>query len=243
MKDRPVYNRILLELSGEMMGSDGKAIDMQVLNSLTSQLIEIRDCGLQIAIVIGAGNIWRGAGKQSTMSRNRSHMIGMLATVVNAMALQSTLENSGVPAVVLSAIKLEPVLEVEYIEPFLTKNAINYLQEDRIVIFGGGTGNPYFTTDTASALRALQIDADALLKATKVDGVYTSDPVLDPNAKRFDTLTCEQALKMGLKVMDASAFSLCKDNNMPIVVFSLKPEGNIKRIVFGEKIGTILTPS
>ena len=243
MKDRPVYNRILLELSGEMMGSDGKAIDMQVLNSLTSQLIEIRDCGLQIAIVIGAGNIWRGAGKQSTMSRNRSHMIGMLATVVNAMALQSTLENSGVPAVVLSAIKLEPVLEVEYIEPFLTKNAINYLQEDRIVIFGGGTGNPYFTTDTASALRALQIDADALLKATKVDGVYTSDPVLDPNAKRFDTLTCEQALKMGLKVMDASAFSLCKDNNMPIVVFSLNPEGNIKRIVFGEKIGTILTPS
>jgi len=216
---------------------------MQVLNSLTSQLSEIRDCGLQIAIVIGAGNIWRGAGKQSTMSRNRSHMIGMLATVVNAMALQSTLENSGVPAVVLSAIKLEPVLEVEYIEPFLTKNAINYLQEDRIVIFGGGTGNPYFTTDTASALRALQIDADALLKATKVDGVYTSDPVLDPNAKRFDTLTCEQALKMGLKVMDASAFSLCKDNNMPIVVFSLKPEGNIKRIVFGEKIGTILTPS
>ena len=243
MKDRPVYNRVLLELSGEMMGSDGKAIDMQVLNSLTSQLSELKDCGLQIAIVIGAGNIWRGAGKQSTMSRNKADMIGMMGTVVNAMALQSTLENSGVPSVVLSAIRFEPVLEIEYIEPFVTKNAIRHLQESKIVIFGGGTGNPYFTTDTASALRALQINADALLKATKVDGVYTSDPILDPNAKKYDTLTCEQALKMSLKVMDASAFSLCKDNNMPIVVFSLNPEGNIKKIVFGEKIGTILTPS
>jgi len=243
MKDRPVYNRVLLELSGEMMGSDGKAIDMQVLNSLTSQLSELKDCGLQIAIVIGAGNIWRGAGKQSTMSRNKADMIGMMGTVVNAMALQSTFENSGIPSVVLSAIRFEPVLEIEYIEPFVTKNAIRHLQESKIVIFGGGTGNPYFTTDTASALRALQINADVLLKATKVDGVYTSDPILDPNAKKFDTLTCEQALKMGLKVMDASAFSLCKDNNMPIVVFSLNPEGNIKKIVLGEKIGTILTPS
>jgi uridylate kinase len=243
MRDRPVYNRVLLELSGEMMGADGEAIDMRMLNSLASQLSELKECGLQIAVVIGAGNIWRGAGKQSTMSRNRADMIGMLATVVNAMALQSTLENSGVPAIVLSAIKFEPVIEAEYIEPFVTKNAINHLQEGKIVIFGGGTGNPYFTTDTASALRALQIGADALLKATKVDGVYTSDPAIDSSAKRFDSLTCEQALKMGLKVMDAAAFSLCKENNMPIVVFSLNPEGNVKRIVFGERIGTIVTPS
>jgi uridylate kinase len=243
MKEQPVYSRILLELSGEMMGSNGKAIDMQMLNSLASQLSELRDFGLQIAIVIGAGNIWRGAGKQSTMSRHRADMIGMLATVVNAIALQSTLENHGVPASVLSAIKFEPILEVEYIEPFVTSQAVKHLQEGRIVIFGGGTGNPYFTTDTASALRALQIEADILLKATKVDGVYSSDPKTDVDAKRFDSLTCEQALKMGLKVMDAAAFSLCKDNNMPIMVFSLIPEGNIKRIVFGENIGTIVTPS
>ena len=243
MKEHPIYKRILLELSGEMMGSDDQTIDPAVLQSLTSQISELKDCGLQIAIVIGAGNIWRGAGKQSSMCRNRADMIGMLATVVNAMALQSALESCGVPAVVLSAIKFEPVLEVEYVEPFVARNAINYLEEGRIIIFGGGTGNPFFTTDTASALRALQIEADVVLKATKVDGVYSSDPMKDPDAKKFDTLTCEQALKMGIRVMDAAAFSLCKDNNMPIVVFGLNPEGSIKKIVFGEKIGTIVTPS
>jgi uridylate kinase len=243
MRDQPVYNRVLLELSGEMMGGDGKAIDAKTLNSLSSQLSEIRNHGVQIAIVIGAGNIWRGAGKQSTMKRAKADMIGMLATVVNAMALQSALENSGVPARVLSAIKFEPVTEVEYVEPYVGKKAIDYLQSGEIVIFGGGTGNPYFTTDTASALRALQIGADVLLKATKVDGVYTSDPMLDPNAKKFSTLSSEQALKMGLKVMDASAFSLCNDNNLPILVFALIPEGNIKRAILGEDIGTVLTPS
>jgi len=243
MEEKPIYRRILLELSGEMMGSDGKAIDPKTLESLSSQLGELKDHGLQIAIVIGAGNIWRGAGKQSSMNRNRADMIGMLSTVVNAIALQSALENHGVSASVFSAIKFEPVLEVEDIEPFVTSRAIGSLQDGKIVIFGGGTGNPYFTTDTASALRALQIDADILLKATKVDGVYSSDPKIDPDAKKFDSLTCDQALKMGLKVMDASAFSLCKDNNLPIMVFSLMPEGNIKRIVFGENIGTIVTPS
>lgn len=243
MNEKPIYKRVLLELSGEMMGSDGKAIDIQTLNSLASQLNELRNCGLEIAIVIGAGNIWRGAGKQNSMSRHRADMIGMLSTVVNAIALQSAIENLGVPASVFSAIKFEPILEVEYIEPFVASKVISHLQEGRIVIFGGGTGNPYFTTDTASALRALQINAEILLKATKVDGVYSSDPMTDPNAKRFDSLTCDQALKMGLRVMDASAFSLCKDNNMPIMVFSLMPEGNIKRIVFGENIGTVVTPS
>ncbi|MGB9597622.1 MAG: UMP kinase [Candidatus Poribacteria bacterium] len=242
MKESPIYKRILLELSGEMMGTDGKTIDPNVLHSLTSQIKEIRDLGVQIAIVIGAGNIWRGAGKQSSMSRHKADMIGMLATVVNAMALHGALESVKIPSVLMSAIKFEPVMEIEYIEPFVAKNAINYLEEGKVIIFGAGTGNPFFTTDTASALRALQIEADVLLKATKVDGVYSSDPISDPNAKKFDTMTCDQALKMGIKVMDASAFSLCKDNNMQIVVFSLYPEGNIKKIVFGEKIGTIVTP-
>ena len=243
MEAKPIYNRILLELSGEMMGSSGKTIDIQMLESLSSQLGELRNCGLQIAIVIGAGNIWRGAGKQSSMSRHRADMIGMLGTVVNAIALQSALLNHDIPASVFSAIKFEPILEVEYIEPFVTGNVVKHLQDGRIVIFGGGTGNPYFTTDTASALRALQIDADILLKATKVDGVYSSDPMTDKNAKKFDSLTCDEALKMGLKVMDAAAFSLCKENDLPIMVFSLMPEGNIKRIVFGESIGTIVIPS
>jgi len=242
MKDQPVYNRVLLELSGEMMGSSEKAIDMVVLGSLASQLGEIRSCGVQIAVVIGAGNIWRGAGKQNGMSRPQADMIGMLGTVVNALALQGVLENSGIPACVLSAIQFEPAVEIEYVEPYTGKHAINYLQEDRIVIFGGGTGNPFFTTDTAAALRALQIKADVLLKATKVDGVYSADPVEKPEAKKFDKLSLEKALQMGLGVMDAAAFSLCKNNDLPVIVFALTPEGNIKKAVFGEEIGTILTP-
>lgn len=242
MENRPVYKRILLELSGEMMGKSGNTIDPDVLHSLTLQIKEIRDLGLQIAIVIGAGNIWRGAGKQSSMSRHKADMIGMLATVVNAMALQGALESFGVQSVLLSAIKFEPVMETEYVEPFVAKNAISYLNEGKVVLFGAGTGNPFFTTDTASALRALQIEADVLLKATKVDGIYSSDPFSDPNAKKFDTISCDQALKMDIRVMDAAAFSLCKDNNMPIIVFSLYPEGNIKKIVFGENIGTLVTP-
>jgi len=242
MKDQPAYRRVLLELSGEMIGSDEEAIDLKMLNSLASQLCEIRDCGVQIAIVIGAGNIWRGAEKQATISRPKADMIGMLATVVNAMALRDVLDNFGAPACVLSAIKFEPVVEVEYIEPYVGKSAVDHLQKGEIVIFGGGTGNPYFTTDTAAALRALQIGADILLKATKVDGVYSSDPLDNPDARKFHSLSSTQALQMGLKVMDASAFSLCRDNNLPIVVFALAPEGNIKRVIFGEQIGTMLTP-
>lgn len=240
MKDQPVYNRILLELSGEMMGGSGKAIDAAALDSLASQLGEIRSCGTQIAVVIGAGNIWRGAGK--SMSRPKADMIGMLGTVVNALALQGALESAGIPAHVLSAIQFEPEVEVEYMGPYVGKHAVNYLQEDKIVVFGGGSGNPFFTTDTAAALRALQIGADALLKATKVDGVYSADPVKNPDAKRYQRLSLEKAIQLGLKVMDAAAFSLCKDNELPIVVFSLIPEGNIKKIVFGDDIGTTLTP-
>lgn len=241
MKNKPVYNRVLLELSGEMMGKAGKAIDMEILGSLVSQLGEIRSCGVQIAIVIGAGNIWRGAGK-SGMSRPKADMIGMLGTVVNSLALQGALDNFKIPACVLSAIQFEPEVEAEYIEPYVTSNAIDYLREGKIVIFAGGSGNPFFTTDTASALRALQINADALLKATKVDGVYSADPVENPDAKRYNTLKLEDALQMNLKVMDAAAFSLCKDNKMPIVVYSLNPEGNTKRVILGDDIGTTLTP-
>lgn len=242
MKDQPFYNRVLLELSGEMMGSPEKAIDITVLASLVSQLGEIRSCGVQIAVVIGAGNIWRGAGMQNGMSRPKADMIGMLATVLNALALHGVLENAGIPACVLSAIEFQPVVEVENVGPYVGKHAINYIQEGKIVIFAGGTGNPFFTTDTGAALRALQIGADVLLKATKVDGVYSSDPVSDPDARRFSKLSLEEALQMGLRVMDAAAFSLCKDNGLPVVVFGLAPEGNIRKVVFGEEIGTMLTP-
>ncbi len=241
MRDQPVYSRVLLELSGEMMAGDGKAIDMRMLRSLASQLAEIRSYGVQIAIVMGAGNIWRGAGKQNAMNRSKADMIGMLATVVNAMALQGVLENADVPACVLSAIQFEPEVEVEHVEAYVGKRAIRYLRDHRVVIFAGGTGNPYFTTDTAAALRALQVEADVLLKATKVDGVYSSDPLVDPDAKKFHRLSVKQALQMDLKVMDAAAFALCEKNNLPVVVFALVPEGNIKKVVFGEEIGTILT--
>ena len=240
MRDRPVYSRVLLELSGEMMAGNGETVDLEMLNSLASQLDEIRSYGVQIALVVGAGNIWRGAGKQSAMSRPKADMIGMLATVVNAIALQGVLDKAGVPACVLSAIQFEPVVEVEHVENYVGTRAISYLEEGKVVIFGGGTGNPYFTTDTAAALRALQIEADVLLKATKVDGVYSSDPFADPNAKKFQRLSLKQALQMDLKVMDASAFSLCANNDLPVVVFALTPQGNIRKVVFGEKIGTIL---
>ena len=243
MNDGPIYKRILLELSGEMMAGAGKAIDVSKLESLAAQLSDVRSHGVQIALVVGAGNIWRGAEKRSAMNRPKADMVGMLATVVNALALQGVLESSGVPACVLSAIEFEPAVEVERVEAYVDKHATRHLQEGRVVIFAGGTGNPYFTTDTAAALRALQIEADVLLKATKVDGVYTSDPLVDTNATKFQRLSLEEALKMGLGVMDASAFSLCKDNNLPIVVFALVPEENIKGVVFGEEIGTILTPA
>jgi uridylate kinase len=243
MKDRPIYSRVLIELSGEMMGSSGKAIDMDILSSLASQLGEIRSYGVEIAVVIGAGNIWRGAGKQKTVNRSKADMVGMLATVVNAMALQSVLEKSAIPACVLSAIKFEPEVEVEGVEPYVGSQAIRYLQEGKIVIFGGGTGNPYFTTDTAAALRALQIEADVLLKATKVDGVYSADPVTDKKAKRFHKLSLKEAIQMDLRVMDTAAFSLCDNNNMPVAVFALIPEGNIRKIILGKEIGTMLTPA
>ncbi len=231
MKDQPKYKRVLLELSGEMMGSENAPIDTETLNSVASQLKDIRLSDVQIAVVIGAGNIWRGAGKQKTIKREKSDMIGMLATIINALALQGTLENMGVPACVLSALNFEPVVEVNNIGPYVGKDAIEHLEKGEVVIFGGGTGNPFFTTDTASALRALQIEADVLLKATKVDGVYSEDPVKNPNAKKFQSLSSEEALKMGLKVMDAAAFALCKDNGLPIIVFSLHPQGNIQKVI------------
>ncbi|MBD3180874.1 UMP kinase [Candidatus Poribacteria bacterium] len=237
----PVYKRILLEISGEMMGEKDKPISPEIMQSLADQLSDLREHNIQIAIVIGAGNIWRGASNQVTMDRRKADTIGMMATVVNALALQGVLEKSGVPASVLSAINFEPEIEVDKVGPYVGSQAIQCLENGEVVVFGGGTGNPFFTTDTAAALRALQIEADVLLKATKVDGVYSSDPVENPDAEKFHSLTLEEALEKRLKVMDAAAFSLCMDNNLPIVVFALKPEGNIKKVVFGENIGTILT--
>jgi len=243
MNYKPVYNRILLELSGEMMAGNGNTIDIKVLNSLIPQLAELRSFEIQIGIVIGAGNIWRGAGKGNSMNRSKADMIGMLGTVINALAIQGVLEKSSIPTRVLSAINFEPVVEVEHLEPYVGKNAIKYLQNKEIVIFAGGTGNPYFTTDTTAALRALQIGADVLLKATKVDGVYDSNPTENINAKKFHKLSLKQAIQMNLKVMDATAFCICEENNISIVVFALNPGGNIKKVVFGEEIGTLLYPS
>lgn len=243
MKYNPVYNRILLELSGEMMAGNGNTIDVKTLNSLIPQLAELRSYDVQIAIVIGAGNIWRGAGMQDIMNRSKADTIGMLGTVINALAIQGALEKSSIPSCILSAIDFEPVVEVEHLETYVGKHAIRHLQNGEIIIFAGGTGNPYFTTDTAAALRALQIGADVLLKATKVDGVYDSDPKQNKNAKKFHKLSLKQAIQMDLRVMDAAAFSLCEENNLPVIVFGLNPPGNVKKVIFGEEIGTLLFSS
>ena len=242
MKDEPTYKRILLEVSGQMMAGDKAAVDVSKLASVASQIAELRNDGVQIAVVIGAGNIWRGAKKENVVTRRKADMVGMMATIVNALALQGVLEKSQVPARVLSAIGFEPVVEAEKLEPYTGGNAIKYLEAGEVVIFGGGTGNPYFTTDTAGALRALQIEADILMKATNVDGAYDLDPGENANTRKFETITLDKALTMQLGVMDLAAFSICRNNRMPIMIFALEPAGNIRKAVFGEKIGTLLTP-
>ena len=232
---KAVFKRIVLKLSGEaLQGSSDYGIDYNVLNSIARQVKEIKALGVELAIVIGGGNIFRGvAGSTKGMDRANADYMGMLATVINALALQDALEKHDVFTRVLSAIQME-----ELAEPYIRRRAMRHLEKGRVVIFAGGTGNPYFTTDTTAALRAIEIGAQVILKATKVDGVYSSDPVKNKNAKRFETLRYIDVLKKGLKVMDATAISLCMDNELPIIVFSLKKEGNIKRVVTGEKIGT-----
>lgn len=240
MSKKPVYKRIVLKLSGEaLQGKKKHGIDNDFLLSFAKQIKQIKDLGVGIAIVLGGGNIFRGQENTQErgldMDRSVADYMGMLATIINGLALQNVLEKVDVPTRVLTAIEMQRIAE-----PYIRRRAIRHLEKKRIIIFVAGTGNPYFTTDTAAALRAMEINADVILKATKVDGVYSQDPLIDKQAKKFSSLKYIDVLKKGLKVMDATAVSLCMDNNLPIVVFNINKEGNIKRVVFGEKIGTVV---
>lgn len=232
-----LYNRILLKISGEaLMGDKGYGIDAHTVDFMAREIKGIYSMGVQVSIVIGGGNIFRGVqASLEGMERASADYMGMLATVINALALQNALEKHDVPTRVQSAIEM-----VELCEPYIRRKAIRHLEKGRVVIFAAGTGNPYFTTDTAAALRAMEINADVIMKGTKVDGVYSADPVKDPNATKFSELTYIDVLKKGLGVMDSTAISLCMDNALPIVVFSLKGKNNIRKIIEGKRIGTIV---
>ena len=232
------YRRILLKLSGEILAGDkGFGIDPAVISSLVKEISEIHELGVELGIVIGGGNIFRGinAGERG-LDRTSGDYMGMLATVINALAFQDMLEQRGVATRVMSAIEMRQIAE-----PYIKRRATRHLEKDRVVIFAAGTGNPYFTTDTAASLRAMEISADVLLKGTKVDAIYDKDPVKDKTAKPYTTLSFMDVLQKGLKVMDAAAISLCMENSLPIVVFNIGIEGNLKRIVTGETIGTTVT--
>ena len=240
---RPAYRRIVLKLSGEALaGTREYGIDPAVLSRIAAELREVTsipvdDSHVQVAVVIGGGNIFRGmAASEQGMDRGTADYMGMLATVMNALALQDALERAGVDTRVLSAIEMRAVAE-----PYIRRRAIRHLEKGRVVIFAAGTGNPFFTTDTAGALRAVEIGADAIMKATKVDGIYSADPKRDATAKRLAHITYREVLSVGLEVMDATAISLCMDNKLPIVIFDLTRAGNIKRIVLGEPVGSIVS--
>jgi uridylate kinase len=232
---RPVYRRIVLKLSGEALaGGQGYGIDPPVLERVAAELREVTALGVQVAIVIGGGNIFRGvAASAAGMDRATADYMGMLATIINALALQDALEKAGLQTRVLSAIEMRAVAE-----PYIRRRAIRHLEKGRVVIFAAGTGNPYFTTDTAAALRAMEIKADVILKGTKVDGVYTADPMVDKTATKYDTISYLQVLERQLRVMDATAISLCMDNRLPIVVFNMRAAGSIRQVVMGEPVGT-----
>ena len=232
-----VYQRVLLKLSGEaLMGSLGYGIDPVVVQSIAQEVAKVVSEGIQIAIVVGGGNIFRGVKAASAgMDRATADYVGMIATVMNAITLQDALEQVGVPTRVQSAIAMQEVAE-----PYIRRRAIRHLEKKRVVIFGAGSGNPFFTTDTTAALRAAEIDAEVIFKATTVDGVYDSDPHLNPNARRYQTLTYGHVLNQDLRVMDSTAIALCKENNIPIMVFDLSVSGNIYRAVMGESIGTLV---
>jgi uridylate kinase len=231
-----VYRRVLLKISGEaLMGEQSYGIDVNVARSVAEELKAVYQLGVQVAVVVGGGNIFRGVSKSAgNMDRAAADYIGMLATVMNGVVLQDALEKIEVDTRVLSAIDIPQLAE-----PFVRRRAVRHLEKGRVVIFAAGTGNPYFTTDSAAALRALEIKADVIMKATKVDGVYSADPIIDATAELFNEITYRQVLERGLKVMDASAISLCMDNNLPIIVFNMRQAGNIKRVVIGEAgVGT-----
>jgi uridylate kinase len=234
----PRYRRILLKLSGEALGGEaGVGIDPDAVHGMARQVREVRELGVQVVIVIGGGNIFRGlAGSERGIERATGDYMGMLATIINSLALQDALEKHGVATRVQTSIAMSQVAE-----PFIRRRAMRHLEKGRVVIFGGGTGNPYFSTDTAAALRAAEINAEVILKATKVDGIYDSDPKTNPKAKRFTQISYQEALVKQLKVMDSTAFSLCQDNKMPIIVFDLFKPHNLKRVVLGEKVGTLVT--
>ena len=231
----PKYKRVVLKLSGEALaGNAGYGIDAQVVQSIANQVKEIVEMKVEVAIIVGGGNIWRGiAGSAKGMDRATADYMGMLATVMNSLALQDGLENAGIDTRVQTAIEMRQVAE-----PYIRRKAIRHLEKNRVVIFGAGTGNPYFSTDTTAALRAAEIEAEVILMAKQVDGVYDSDPNKNPNAKKFEQLQFIEVINRGLGVMDSTAASLCMDNHIPLIVFNLNAEGNIKKVIMGEKIGT-----
>jgi uridylate kinase len=234
----PKYRRVLLKLSGQALGDEaGTGICPEVVHRMAAGVCEVRELGVQVVIVVGGGNIFRGvSGSERGIERATGDYMGMLATVINALALQDALEKQGIPTRVQSAIAMSQVAE-----PFIRRRAVRHLEKGRVVIFGGGTGNPYFSTDTAAALRANEIAAEVVLKATKVDGIYDSDPKKNPSAKKFTQITYQEALQRRLQVMDATAFTLCMDNRMPIIVFDFSQPHSIRRVVLGEAIGTLVT--
>src|SRR6201991_2027908 len=232
----PAFKRILLKASGEaLMGAQNYGVDVKVARAIAEEIGAVRKLGVEVAVVVGGGNIFRGVSESAgDMDRSSADYIGMLATVMNAVVLQDALEKIDVDTRVLSAIDIPQLAE-----PFIRRRAVRHLEKGRVVIFAAGTGNPYFTTDSAAALRALEIKADVIMKATKVDGVYSADPIVDTTAELFNEITYRQVLERGLKVMDASAISLCMDNNLPIIVFNMREPGNIRRVVMGERgVGT-----
>ena len=235
--EKPIYRRVLLKLSGEALRSEQNLeIDPAVVKTIAEEIRDIRAIGVEIGIVIGGGNIFRGLSASNRgMDRVAADQMGMLATVINSIALQDFLERQGIPTAVMSAIRLDALAE-----PYIRRKALSHLEKGRVVIFAAGTGNPYFTTDTAAALRAIEIEADAVLKGTKVDGVYDSDPVENPKAVRYNRISFNEVIEKELKVMDATAVTLCRENRIPIIVFKLLQKGNLKRVVMGETIGTIV---
>jgi uridylate kinase len=233
-----MYKRVLLKLSGEALAADrGFGVDVAKMHEISMEILAARDLGVEVAIVVGGGNFFRGVAEQArNMDRVSADQMGMLATVINSLALQDALEKCGVQTRVMSAIEMNQVAE-----PYIRRRAIRHLEKGRVVIFAAGIGNPYFSTDTAASLRAMEIKADVLLKATKVEGIYNADPVITKDAVKFEQITYMEILRLGLKVMDSTAVSLCKDNNLPMIIFNMNRPGNILRVVSGEKVGSLVT--
>jgi uridylate kinase len=236
MKD-PKYKRILLKLSGESLSTDTEVIDPVILGQYAEEIKRVHELGVEVAIVIGGGNIFRGASAaKAGIDRVQGDYMGMLATVINGMAVQASLEKQGLYTRMMTALKVEAVCE-----PFIRRRAMRHLEKGRIVIFGAGTGNPYFTTDSTASLRAIEIEADVVLKGTRVDGVYTADPEKDPAATRYTHLSFAEAISKGLKIMDTTAFTLCQENKVPIIVFDMNKTGNLAALVSGEEVGTLIS--